>query len=144
MFDLLSRAANEIVPSAPAPCAAPVWRGPERRHAATSAWHWLSAALDEIDYGMLLLDQDGHALHVNQLARGELDAEHPLQLVGHELRARLARDVPALHAALHGALRRGLRKLLTLGAGAQQISVSVVPLGAPGGDAEAAALLILG
>jgi len=145
MFDLISRPAHETIPGSLTPSVAPAYRGPERRHAANSPWRWLSAALDEIDYGMLLIDQNGHPLHVNQLARGELDAEHPLQLIGQELRARLARDVTTLNAALHGALRRGLRKLLTLGEGPQQVSVSVVPLGAPAGDgAGQAALVTLG
>lgn len=146
MFDLLTRSANEGAASAatPMPGAAAGYGGPERRAATSLGWRWLSAALDEIDYGMLLLDDHGLVLHVNQSARAELDTEHPLQLLGRELRARGARDVPTLHGALHDAVRRGLRKLLTLGSGAQQVSISVVPLGALGSDERGATLVILG
>jgi DNA-binding CsgD family transcriptional regulator len=144
MFDLLSLADDVAPRSAPLAADAPSYRGPERRCASAMVWRWLSAALDEIDYGILLLDEDGYALHVNQSARSELDAGHPLQLVGRELRARLARDVQPLHSALQGAGRRGLRKLITLGEGREQVSVSVVPLGTLGNDEQAATLVILG
>jgi hypothetical protein len=38
--------------------------------------------LDEVDYGMLLVADDMLVLHANHVARAELDAEHPLQLLG--------------------------------------------------------------
>ena len=76
-------------------------------------------------------------LHANHAARCDLVGEHPLQLVGSELRARDPRDVVALATALQNAARRGLRKLLALGAGANRVSASIVPLG------EATALVIL-
>lgn len=145
MFDLLTRVAHEPAASGADPLVLYAhYRGPERRTATSMGWRWLAAALDEIDYGMLLLDEDALLLHVNQAARAELDAEHPLQLLGRELRARDPRDVQPLHAALHDALRRGLRKLLTLGRGALQVGVSVVPLGALGHDERGATLVILG
>lgn len=109
------------------------YAGPERR----SQRDWLAATLDEVDYGMLLLTDTSHVVHVNHAARVELDGEHPLQLLGRELRARHAHDVAPLHTALQNAATRGLRKLLALGAGAHRISASVVPLG------EATTLLIL-
>ena len=101
------------------------YRGPERR----ARRDWLAATLDEIDYGMLLLTDTNHVVHANHAARVELDGEHPLQLLGRELRARHPHDVAALHTALQNAALRGLRKLLALGTGAQRVSVSVVPLG---------------
>lgn len=117
----------------------------ERRESATPLGLWLSATLDEVDYGMLLISEDSRALHVNHAARVEMMSQHPLRLIGLELRARLARDAEALTDAVIGASQRGLRKLLTLGEGAERVSVSVVPLRAPpGGDAAGAALLILG
>jgi len=105
--------------------------GPERRTVQARSRHWLAATLDEIDYGMLLLTDEVQTMHVNHAARAELDAAHPLQLLGRELRARRPQDVLPLADALHAAARRGLRKLLTLGDGAQRISVSVVPLSLP-------------
>jgi DNA-binding CsgD family transcriptional regulator len=109
------------------------YAGPERR----SQRDWLAATLDEVDYGMLLLTDTSQVVHVNHAARIELDGDHPLQLLGHELRARHAHDVAPLHTALQNAALRGLRKLLALGAGAHRISASVVPLG------DAMTLLIL-
>jgi len=108
------------------------------------AMRWLAATLDEIDYGMLLLTDEVRVLHVSHAARAELDGAHPLQLLGHELRARRPQDVLPLADALHAAARRGLRKLLTLGDGAHRISVSVVPLSLPHDDDAPVTLLMLG
>ena len=118
----------------------PAARGP----APDRAMRWLAATLDEIDYGMLLLTDEVRVMHVNHAARAELDAAHPLQLLGRELRARHPPEVLPLADALHGAARRGLRKLLTLGGGAQRVSVSVVPLSLPHDADTPVTLLILG
>jgi DNA-binding CsgD family transcriptional regulator len=107
------------------------YKGPERRSAASLLTRWLAQMIDEIDYGMLLLTADGQLLHANHAARAELDAGHPLQLSGRTLRARWAQDVAPLHDAL-AAAQRGLRRLLTVGAGEQRVSVAVVPLGTAG------------
>lgn len=115
-----------------------------RRGRPPTSEHWLSAALDEIDYGMLLVTDEGLAIHVNRAARAELDATHPLQLLGHALRARCPLDVLPLADALHAAARRGLRKLLTLGAGAQRVSVSVVPLALPADASGSVTLVMMG
>jgi DNA-binding CsgD family transcriptional regulator len=111
---------------------------------------WLTRMLDEIDYGMLLVSADAHVLYVNHAARHELDGEHPLQLLGHALRAHRPQDVAPLYDAL-AAAQRGLRRLLTLGEGEHRVSVSVVPLPCagtePGSGAAAAGqttLLVLG
>jgi DNA-binding CsgD family transcriptional regulator len=120
------------------------YRGPERRTVQARSRHWLAATLDEIDYGMLLLTDEVQAIHVNHAARADLDAAHPLQLFGRELRARRPQDVAPLNDALNAAARRGLRKLLTLGDGAQRVSVSVVPLSLPDGASEPVTLVMLG
>ena len=118
--------------------------GPERRAAMSGARHWLVATLDELDYGVLLLHSDAQILHVNHAARSELDGQHPLQLLGGQLRVRRARDVAPLHDALCGAAVRGLRKLLTLGDGTHRVSVSVVPLASHRSEGEPVVLVILG
>ena len=120
------------------------YRGPERRSVQARTRHWLAATLDEIDYGMLLLTDEVFAIHVNHAARAELDAAHPLQLVDRELRAHRPQDVLPLADALHAAARRGLRKLLTLGEGAQRVSVSVVPLALPDDASGPVTLVMLG
>ena len=118
--------------------------GPERRAAPSPTRHWLAATLDEIDYGMLLLTDETQVMHINHAARAELDAAHPLQLLGCELRARRPQDVLALAEALHAAARRRLRKLLTLGDGAQRVGVSVVPLTFPDDSGAPVTLVMLG
>lgn len=103
---------------------------------------WLTRAMDEIDYGVLLLVDASQVLYLNHAARAELDAGHPLQLMGAELRARLPHDVARLHDALAGATR-GLRKLVTLGAAGHGVGIAVVPLGTLT-DGSRATLLMLG
>ncbi|MBX3643334.1 MAG: helix-turn-helix transcriptional regulator [Rubrivivax sp.] len=100
--------------------------------------------LDEIDYGVLLLGGDGQVQHLNHAARCELDAQHPLQLLGRQLRARDAADVVPLHDALQAATQRGLRRLLMLGRDAHRVAVAVVPLRAPGDHVHLATQLSLG
>jgi DNA-binding CsgD family transcriptional regulator len=133
--------AHRNVISMPASYAA--YRGPERRSAASQGSRWLALMLDEIDYGMVLLSESGQVLHVNHAARAELDADHPLQLTGRELRPRLQQDVSLLQDALLAA-QRGLRRLVTLGDRSGPLSVAVVPLGSQGGGAQQATLLLLG
>lgn len=153
MFDLSPNSATAAPATMMAPAAEPEdlprgparhYRGPERRTAMAGARHWLAATLDELDYGVLLLHGDAQILHVNHAARSELDAQHPLQLLGGQLRVRRVHDLAPLHDALCGAASRGLRKLLTLGDGAHRVTVSVVPLAAQSGAGEPVVLLILG
>ena len=114
------------------------YRGPERRAGPAPVARWLSMMLDEIDYGMLLLTDEAELVHVNHAARAELDAGHPLQLLGRQLRARHAQDVARLHDALASAVQRGLRRLVSLGDGGDRVNIAVIPLGAK------ATLVVLG
>lgn len=104
------------------------YRGPDRRNPRLSGWQWLAAALEEIDYGVLLLDEHGEAVVANQAALAELGAEHPLVMADGSLHARHPRDAVALQAALQAA-QRGLRRLLTVGDAPQRCNLSVVPIG---------------
>jgi DNA-binding CsgD family transcriptional regulator len=106
----------------------PNYHGPERR-AQSQPSRWMAMMLDEVDYGMLLLGDDAELLHVNHAARRELDGEHPLQVLGRQLRARQPQDVARLHDALAGAAQRGLRRLVALGEGDERVNLSVIPLG---------------
>jgi DNA-binding CsgD family transcriptional regulator len=120
------------------PLIGPAYRGPERRSRPAPVAQWLAAMLDEIDYGMLLLGDEGELLHANHAARRELDAGHPLQLAGGRLRAHDAADTARLLDALADAAHRSLRRLVTLRAGEARVSLAVIPLG------HAATLLVLG
>ena len=147
MFDLnalipAGSAARMALGLAGAATAAPSYRGPERRSTASQGSRWLSMMLDEIDYGMVLLGDGGQVLHVNHAARAELDGEHPLQLLGRELRARLTTDVAPLADALQAA-QRGLRRLITLGGRGSTLTLAVVPLGTLANGTPQATLLLL-
>lgn len=119
MFDTLTLVATAATTAAP-------YRGPERRRQ-PPVGRWFGAMLDEIDYGMLLVSDDAQVLHVNHAARRDLDASHPLQLLGRQLRTRHAQDVPRLHDALAQATR-GLRRLVSLGEGPHRVNCAVIPL----------------
>ena len=98
--------------------------------------------LDEVDYGLVLVQEDRHVVHANHAARAELRGGHPLQLLGGELRPRCPRDVAPLHEALQRACRHSLRRMLNVGESGQCIGLSVVPMGQSGPCATA--LLIVG
>jgi DNA-binding CsgD family transcriptional regulator len=97
---------------------------------------WLTLMLDEIDYGMLLLADELQVLHLNHVARTELDEQHPLQMLGRQLRARHPHDVGPLRVAIEDAVTKQRRRLITLGAPhAKQVSAAVIPLAPQGGQA---------
>jgi DNA-binding CsgD family transcriptional regulator len=110
--------------------------------ASLPTWQWLAGALDELDYGIVVLHEGMGIVHLNDAAQVELDDLHPLQLVGNELRARLARDVAPLHEAVTAAATRGMRRLITVGEETHRTSISVVPLEAA--DGPRAVLIVLG
>jgi DNA-binding CsgD family transcriptional regulator len=146
MFDLLQP------PSTPTATAVSVEHAAAGNDSAGAGTHppapWLALMLDEIDYGMLLLADESNVLHANHVARSELDASHPLQLLGRQLRVRQAADLGPLRAALADAVKRGLRRLVTLGQGEQRITLAVVPLAGTGAsaadDKEPLTLLVFG
>jgi len=94
---------------------------------ATPGTPWLSRMLDELDYGMLLLDAQGQVLHANHAARSACANGHPLQLLGRRLQTRRSEHAGLLDEALDAA-RRGRRRLLALGDAGNPVNVTVVPL----------------
>lgn len=114
---------------------------PERRRAASLSSHWMSLVLEELDYGVLLVNSSGRIIHCNLAARRGLEAGHPLQINGQQLRALSAEDNERLNEALHGAETGGRRCLLRLGEGTGRANIVVVPLNRD--VSQAAVLLIL-
>lgn len=94
---------------------------------------YLMRVLDEIDYGVILLDGDHCVWHINHLARIELGRGHLLHLNNGRLDTRLA----ACKAALQNAIARagkGIRSMVDLRAGDRAqpgTSVAFVPMGHP-------------
>ncbi len=117
---------------------------PEQRGTVSFAWRLLTAMLDEVDYGMLLVTATARVLHANSKARRELDASHPLQLLGDQLRVRQPEDVVPLREAIDAAARRGLRRLLTMGRSEHAAGVAVVPLPSLDSDEPALTLVLVG
>lgn len=109
---------------------------------ASATARWIGCVLDEIDYGMLLVDASYRVFHINRAADAELQQDHPLLLQGTEIKARTTNETQVLRSALSDACVRGLRRLLTLGADPRRISVAVVPLCPQ--TLPSAALLMLG
>jgi len=108
-----------------------------------TVWSLLAPALDEIDYGVVVVETSGGIVHVNRCATSELDATHPLQRHGRAIAARRTSDETALQDALRRAAR-GLRQVLSLGEPGSTVSVSVVPLQAATPGLPTGTLLLLG
>lgn len=103
---------------------------------------WLTAVLDEIDCGVLVIDADARLLHANRRGQQLLRGPYPLQLREGCVQTQVGGDAPALEHTLNAARLEGKRRLLHLGREDQSVHVAVVPLGeqAP----HAATLLVLG
>ncbi len=84
--------------------------------------------LDEIDYGLVLVNAQGHIQHANHLARHEL-ATGRLLFSGHGggIVGSTAALTDQLMAAIHGAVQ-GRRRLLYLTHGEHNMPVAVIPL----------------
>jgi len=135
MFDLSSTAPSGILAGLAAV------GSPQPAAALDRCVPWLAAVLDEIDYGLLLLDSEAQVVHLNQAARVELDDGHPLQRHGRAIRARSVQDEPTLAEAFDAA-RRGLRRMLALGDAKHPVNVAVVPLVGPCGVGSATLLIL--
>lgn len=115
----------------------------------THSTHWLlhmlTGALDELDYGLLIVDARGHLVQANQMGHHHCTAAHGSCLLqGQQLHTRCSTEDAVLQRALALAAA-GRRSLIKLGEGPHTETVAVVPLGSPqGGRADAAILLVFG
>lgn len=109
---------------------------------AASADALLPRLLDEIDYGLMLLDvEGGRLLLANRAARVEFADGRAVRCVGDRLLVARASDTAGLALALLDAAR-GRRTLLNLGSGEARLALSVIPLMLGGG--RPGALIIAG
>ena len=120
---------------------APRKQATERRQAESLSSHWLSLVLEELDYGVVLLNAAGRVLHCNLAAKRSLDEAHPLQICGNQLRCRDSKDCAPFSEALSAAEQEGRRCLLRLGTDEMSCNVVVVPLNRD--VSQAAVLLVL-
>ncbi len=99
--------------------------------------------LDEIDYGMALVDAAGHLHYANQLARRAFANTLALRLVDGVVHAAIESEQALLRQALVEAAR-GLRRMLTLGSAGRRAAIAVVPMGAGDVGDDALAMLVFG
>lgn len=111
------------------------YSGPERRQSEGSAmWNLLTALLDEIDYGILLVSQVDKVIHANQAACVRLAEGQPIEIKGGRLMARNSELQATLSNALIGAQHRGNRMLLSVPLGDAPTTLGIVPLPPLGSD----------
>jgi DNA-binding CsgD family transcriptional regulator len=114
----------------------------------------LMLALDELDYGLVLLSRTGRLRFANRSALHKCIPGSGLRLVNEHLHALDERADQQLKRALDGAAT-GRRSMLNLKGGQDMVSIAVVPMGRDteigrGGDAaegaghEASALMVFG
>lgn len=96
------------------------------------------AALDEIDYGIVVLDARARVWHANRRAAAELRGGGALRIEAGALRTHCDADMLALRRALADAAQHQRRRMLRFGHDAAALHASVLPLGS-----HDAALLIL-
>jgi DNA-binding CsgD family transcriptional regulator len=106
-------------------------------------WALLAIALDEIDYGVLVVDGAGRPRCLNHAARLALDSEPtPLRIVDGRLEAEDPVDARPLAVAIRNATEQGLRCQLRVARAGRALALSVVPMPAADGG-EPVALIIL-
>lgn len=118
----------------------PAYSGPERR--AGSARPWLIGVLDEIDYGVILVDAQARLLHANSCARARLRVADGLRMEAGRLAACQPHEQIELASAILAAASRGLRRLIHVAGLAHAVSVAVVPARA-GASGEGGALVMM-
>lgn len=104
----------------------------------------LNGALDELDYGVILVDCDGHVHYVSRAASAQLAQGHPLSVREQRICIRGESNSRTLRAALLSATLRAMRRLVALELDHARFSVSVVPVAQPAGTGKSAAMLVLG
>lgn len=88
----------------------------------------LAGALDEVDYGVVLLTGRDRIHFANRAALAELASAAALRVFEGRLRTARSLDACALERALGEAESRGLRHMLVVGHGEHRLALSVVPL----------------
>jgi hypothetical protein len=105
--------------------------GPERRRhpdgRPADGTDWRFELLNEVDYGIVVLDWDGRVLYVNQSARSQLRRTQALRLERGEPLATSPRDASLLAGAVRDAAVQGLRRMVRVGTLPQPLALAVVP-----------------
>jgi hypothetical protein len=86
--------------------------------------------LDEIDYGVLVMDERGRIQHTNHLARHELASARLVVSRGSGLLGNIPEHTALIQQGLELALK-GQRKLVLLEEGDHELSLAFIPLSHP-------------
>ena len=105
---------------------------------------WLAPILDQIDYGIVLVDDGAQVLYANRAGWRLLEAGSALCLRAGAVAAAQAHDGATLADAVRAAVRKGLRTLVPLGGPGPRSYVSVMPIDAAAFDQPGVALLVAG
>lgn len=116
-----------------AACSTLAGAGAATEQRSDSSARLLLRLLDEIDYGLMLLQADGSVRVANRPARAECGAACALRFDRGRLTANAATDQAALLHALGLALQ-GRRSMLSLGGASLPVHLAFVPLDSTGGD----------
>lgn len=103
----------------------------------------LSRVLDEVDYGILVVDLEWHVWSCNRSARWALQATGALSMVDGDLKVAGSKDASALRQAMEHAVGKGVRRLLSLQGGGQAVALAVVPLERESAEERDCCLLML-
>jgi DNA-binding CsgD family transcriptional regulator len=90
----------------------------------------LMRVLDEIDYGVLVIDAQGRLRHVNHLARHEMASSRLIMNHGNTLLGTTTEFTLQIQQALDQALR-GQRRLVSLRNVSRELSLAFIPLSHP-------------
>lgn len=112
------------------------WNGMPPRHGVAIADGCLALMLDQIDYGVMLVDDAQRLLHANRAARTHLAQQPGLRVTDGALVADDPRDQQSLRLAIQAASACGLRRMLTIGGETHGLVVAIVPMPRTGDDEE--------
>ncbi len=101
----------------------------------------LLRVMDEIDYGVLVIDGHGRLRHANHLARHEMASGRLIVCHGNVLLGTTTEYTEMIQTAMEQALR-GQRKLLLLEKGDKELSMAFIPLSHPL-ESDAPSVLVL-
>lgn len=87
----------------------------------------LLRVLDEIDYGLMVIDAGGRLCHVNHLARAELATARMIVVQGNQLAGCTVDLTHQIQEALEHS-SRGQRRLVFLTQGGRELSMAFIPL----------------
>jgi DNA-binding CsgD family transcriptional regulator len=92
----------------------------------------LAFMLEEIDYGMVVVDEQLQVLHLNNAARRRFASGHAINVSNGHVGASSAADVESVRNAVLAAIARNRRGLVLLHTAGRREVYAVVPLQVPG------------